>query len=250
MSKESSESRKKVKGKGKASHYTVTFTRGKFLLWSGILFLAMIWMFTLGILVGRDLSPVHFDVKRLKKGLIALKDKALETDQTHSGIETDSLSHDPELGFYDVLTDRKKEVQARVEDTKLQTGKSRTVLPEKPEGHTGDENQRASVKHAEVNKDRAKLDKPLTVERTVTEVPAGERLLTIQVASLQNAEEAAEMVRFLKRKGYEAYSVATSLPGKGTYHRVRVGHFVDSSEASRVAARLKREGHKIMIFRE
>jgi cell division protein FtsN len=250
MSKESSESRKKGKGKSKAPHYTVKFTRGKLLLWSGILFLAMIWMFTLGILVGRDLSPVRFDVKRLKKELIALKKKALKTDETHSGMRTDNVPHDPELDFYDVLTDRKKEVRAKIEDAKLQPAKSGTLLPEISEAHTADKNQRLRVKLSEVKKDRAKLNKPLTVERTVTEVPAGERPLTIQVASLRNAEEAADMVRSLKLKGYEAYSVAMSLPDKGTYHRVRVGHFVDSSEASRVAARLKHEGHKIMIFRE
>ena len=210
----------------------------------------MVWMFTLGVLVGRDLSPVRFDVKRLKRELMALKEKALETDQTHSKMEPNNLSDDPELGFYDVLTDRKKEVRGKIDDAKLGPAKSKTVLPEMSEVDKADKNQRPPVKLPEVNKDRARLDEALTVERIVTEVPAEERLLTIQVASLRSAEEAAEMVRFLKRKGYEAYSVTMNLPNKGTYHRVRVGHFVDSSEASRVAARLKREGHKIMIFRE
>ena len=250
MSKESSKSRKKGKDKSKAPHYAVQFTRGRLLLWSGIVFLAMVWMFTLGILVGRDLSPVRFDVKRLKKELVALKEKALETDQTHSKMETDNLSGDPDLDFYDVLTDRKKEVRGKIEDAKLGPAKSRTVLPEMAEVDKADKNQKPPVKLPEVNKNKARLDGALTVERHVTEVPTEEGRLTIQVASLRNGEEAAEMVRLLKRKGYEAYSVAMSLPDKGTYHRVRVGHFVDSNEASRVAARLKREGHKIMIFRE
>jgi cell division protein FtsN len=207
-------------------------------------------MFTLGVLVGRDLSPVRFDVKRLKKELIALKEKALKTDETHSEIETDELSEDPELGFYEVLTDRKKEVQRKIEDAKIQPPKSGTKLPEMSEERTARENQKPRVKLAEVNKDRTRLDKALAEETPLTEVPTGGRSLTIQVASLQDAEEASEMVGALKLKGYEAYSVVANLPQKGIYHRVRVGHFVNSGEASRVAAQLKREGFKVMIFRE
>ncbi|MBW1858980.1 MAG: SPOR domain-containing protein [Deltaproteobacteria bacterium] len=250
MSKKASESKKKGKGKSKGSHYTVKFTRRKLVFWSGIVFLAMVWMFTLGVLVGRGLSPVHFDVKRLKKDLIALKDKALKTDQTRSGIETDNLPEDPELGFYEVLPDRKKEIRRKIEDVKLQPLKLEAKLPKISEAGTTDKDKKPYVKLAEVHKDRVRLDKALTMETAMTNVPAGERPLTIQVASLQDAEEASEMVRLLKRKGYEAFSVALSLPEKGTYHRVRVGRFVDSSEASRVAARLKREGFEIMIFRE
>jgi len=250
MSKKASESKKKGKEKSKGSHYTVKFTRGKLLLWSGIVFLAMIWMFTLGILVGRGLSPVRFDVKRLKKEMIALKDKALKTDQTHSEIETDNLSEDPELGFYEILPDRKKEFRRKIEDAKLQPAKSGTKLREISEAGTTDKSEKPRVKLAEVHKDRARLEKALTMKTAVTDDPVGERSLTIQVASLQDAEEASEMVRLLNRKGYEAYSVALSLPEKGTYHRVRVGSFVDSNEASRVAAKLKREGFKVMIFRD
>ena len=58
------------------------------------------------------------------------------------------------------------------------------------------------------------------------------------------------MVAHLKAKGYEAYEVVATLPGKGIYHRVRVGHFADSNEASLTAARLKRERFEIIILRE
>jgi hypothetical protein len=250
MSKKPSESKKKGKAKNKGSQYTVKFTRRKLLFWSGIVFLVMIWMFTLGVLVGRGLSPVRFDVKRLKKELTALKEKALKTEQTDSEIEKGGLSEDPELGFYEVLTDRKKEVRRKIEDAKAQTAKSMTKLPETPEVLPTDENQKPSVKHAEVNKDRTRLDKALTKEKAMTGASAGKRLLTVQVASLQDAKDASEMVRLLKRKGYEAYSVTFSLPEKGTYHRVRVGRFVDFSEASRVATRLEGEGFKVIIFLE
>jgi cell division septation protein DedD len=79
---------------------------------------------------------------------------------------------------------------------------------------------------------------------------AGQGLLTIQVASLKNATKARQMVASLKRKGYEAYEVTVNVSGNGAYHRVRVGHFADSSEAGRVAARLKQDKLETMIVRE
>jgi cell division septation protein DedD len=154
------------------------------------------------------------------------------------------------LGFYEVLTDRKKEVRRKIKDAKMQPAQSGTKLPEISEVRTAEKNQKPRVKLAEIKKDRARLDKALTVKSAVADVPSGERSLTIQVASLKDAEEASEMVRLLKGKGYQAYSVAFSLPEKGIYHRVRVGRFVDSSEASRVAAKLKGDGFKVLIFRE
>jgi hypothetical protein len=249
MSKKASKSKKKEKGSPKGPQFAVTFTRRRLLLWSGIVFVAMAWMFTLGVLVGRGLSPVHFDVKRLKKELMALKQKAMKTDQADSETETDTLSEDPELGFYEVLTDRKEEPHFTLGKVKSHTTESDEKRPEASEADRTDKNEKPHIKLAEVDKGRGKLNHGST-ETPEVDVLEGEGLLTIQVASLQDAEEAGQMVRLLKHKGYEAYSVTLSLLGEDTYHRVRVGRFTDSSEASRVAARLKREGFKIMIFRE
>lgn len=246
MSKKASKSKKKEKASPARPRFAVTFTRRRLVLWSGIVFVAMAWMFTLGVLVGRGLSPVRFDVKRLKKELIALKQKAMKTDRADSGIETDTLSEDPELGFYEVLTDRKEETRFNLGKVKSHTAE---FDEKRPEASEADKNEKPRIKLAEVDKKRGKLDKGST-ETPKVDMLEEEGLLTIQVASLQDAEEAGQMVRHLKRKGYEAYSVTLSLLGEDTYHRVRVGRFTDSSEASRVAARLKREGFKIMIFRE
>ena len=75
-------------------------------------------------------------------------------------------------------------------------------------------------------------------------------LLTIQVASLQSYKKARQVIDRLKSKGYEAYESTASVPGKGIYYRVRVGHFEDSSEAGLVAARLKQDNLETMIVRE
>lgn len=207
---------KKQKPAGQKKRSPIQLTRKKLFLWLGLAFLAMGWMFALGILVGRGLSPVRFDVPKLKKELMALKEEALKREQVRLKVETDSLSENPDLDFYKILTDKK-------EEARLKFAKAHETTPE------------PAVKSPKVVKPK-KL--------------AGRGLLTIQVASLKNAKKARQEVARLKRKGYEAYKITVNVPGKGTYHRVRVGHFADSSEAGRVAARLKQHKLETIIVRE
>ena len=214
MSQKASQSKKKASGKG--SRFALQLSRRQLFLWLGLAFLAMVWMFTLGIIVGRGLSPVRFNVQKLKKELMALKQEVLKRDQARFKIETDNLSWNPDLDFYKILTDKKEEARFKFAKTRKQTAKLDARSPE-----------------------ASKANKM-----------AGQGLLTIQVASLKNATKARQMVARLKRKGYEAYEVAVNVPGKGTYHRVRVGHFADSNEAGRVAARLKQDKLEAMIVRE
>jgi hypothetical protein len=214
MSQETSKSKKKASAK--RSRFVLVLTGKQLFLWLGLVFLSIVWMFALGILVGRGLSPVRFDVPKLKKELMALKQEALKRDQERFNIETDNLSGNPELDFYKTLTDKKEE--ARFEFAKAH---EHTAKPD--------------VKSPEVSKPKK---------------TGGHGLLTIQVMSLKNAKKARQVVAHLKRKGYDAYLVTMNVPGKKAYHRVRVGHFADSSEAGRVAVRLQEDQLETMIVRE
>jgi cell division septation protein DedD len=247
MSKKASKSKKKTSSK--KSQLTIKLTRKKLFFWLGVTFVAMVWMFTLGIFVGRGLSPVRFDVKKLKEELIALKQKALKTDQANSTIERDKLSMDPELGFYEILTDKKEEARLKFDKAHKPTARVGVTSPETTGADKADKKDQIPLKLAEVNKPTARPDaKPPEVPEPNKVEEQG--LLTIQVASLNDAQRARQMVAHLKAKGYEAYEVVATLPEKGTYHRIRVGHFADSNEASLVAARLKRERFEIIILRE
>lgn len=194
---------------GKGYKYVFELTRKQVFLWSGLIFVAMAWMFTLGLYVGRGLSPIRFDIQDIKKELIALKEAAAKREKETFGGGGGTASAKPELDFYEVLTDKKKE---------------------------------ALIKSAK------STDKERMPERTATEVRKG--LLTVQVASLKNGKEAQEIVARLKDKGYDAYEVSANIPGKGVYHRVRVGHFGDSSDAGRLAAKLKQDNFEAIIVRE
>jgi cell division septation protein DedD len=71
---------------------------------------------------------------------------------------------------------------------------------------------------------------------------------TLQVAALNNAEEAQDLVNQLKKKGYEVYQLTGSAASRGTLHRVRVGHFQSLQDARQFASIFeKKENMKTII---
>ncbi len=71
---------------------------------------------------------------------------------------------------------------------------------------------------------------------------------TIQVAAYPDRGMAEDEVRSMKRRGYAAFVVATSLGDKGTWYRVRVGSFPNRQAAEKLAGELKaKEGVSTFI---
>jgi DedD protein len=62
---------------------------------------------------------------------------------------------------------------------------------------------------------------------------------TIQVGSFQDVGEATSMATRLQSKGYDCYVVTAEIPGMGTWHRVRIGHFRSRKDAKGYAGELK-----------
>jgi len=107
--------------------------------------------------------------------------------------------------------------------------------------------------------DRTPETEPDEVETTEPAKPAGEKAeisgrdstrpaiaagsYTIQLASLPNRADADALVRELRSNKYDAFMLQVTLPGKGTFYRVRVGRYVDLNQARKALAILqKREG--------
>jgi cell division septation protein DedD len=71
---------------------------------------------------------------------------------------------------------------------------------------------------------------------------------TLQIAALNSAEEAKELVNKLKAKGYEAYAITGSGAAKGALHRVRIGTFPSLQDARQFAVEFeKKEKIKAII---
>ena len=102
-----------------------------------------------------------------------------------------------------------------------------------------------------------KAEAPKTPERTAKkeEPPsrpeASKVRYTIQVGSYEEKAMAEEEVRTMKQRGYAAFFVATDIPDKGKWYRVRVGSFSNKSAAEKLAKELQvKEGISSFITTE
>ncbi len=65
-----------------------------------------------------------------------------------------------------------------------------------------------------------------------------DHVFTVQVSSFPTTEEASAFARQLERKGFEPYITAADIPGRGTWHRVRVGNYTTKGDAESLRSRL------------
>jgi cell division septation protein DedD len=230
----------KKKTSAKRSQFAVELTRKEVFLWLGVAFFAMVWMFTLGVIVGRGLSPVRFDVAKLTKELTALKEVALKAKEETDKPSFDKLSHERHLGFYDILTDKKEAARLK-------------SLPKAPKAVSMSPAQDEPPRRAELKtRPTVTPDKKQEQETTssLAKKEPTDRSFTLQVAALKDSTRAEAMVSNLKRKGYGAYAITANITGKGTYYRVRVGHFKDRHDAKQVATMLRHEKLEPIVIRE
>lgn len=185
-----------------------------------LIFFVSAWMFVLGIFVGRGTAPLKFDIENLQKELVALKEAVIKEGQERFKIIRDPASAKMELGFYEALKETSPSVRKK------------TVSPQK----------KAKVQPAQ------KVEKPASSSKQIR--AAAGAGFTIQVASLKDMKVAAELAGILKKKGYQAYTVSAKIPGKGTWHRIRIGHFKNRADAANILGRLKKDKYRPIVVQE
>jgi len=207
-------------------------------LWLCIIFFVSAWMFVLGVLVGRGTAPVHFDIESLQKELAALKEAVQKKEQQWYKNRSEPVSDNPDLEFHEAL--KQSRIEPRLDMEAHRPDKPAVNLKKVPvaEGKKPPESQ---PKPSESTENRAVAPSGATDT-------AGN--FTIQVAALREANFADVKVAELIRKGYPAYRTTGTVPGRGTWHRIRIGNFKDRTEASRMLERLKRENIKGIIVQK
>ena len=189
--------------------------------WLFAVFIISGCMFAVGVLVGRGNAPVEFDIQALKNEIAALKarEKRLEADR-----------HKIEPGFYEAL---KKPVEAAPPPTGKAPAKKSPPPPtpakKMPPPRQDDSDRRAKS------------------EKALRELGGSNKPLTIQVSSLKDHALAKKTAAALKAAGYNAYVITAMVPGKGVWHRVRLGAFADKAEALPVMKKLKAEGRRPIL---
>ena len=78
-------------------------------------------------------------------------------------------------------------------------------------------------------------------------VSPGAKFYTVQVGSFRRANDAQRLQQQLVQKGYTARLLSITLPGKGLWHRVRVGTFSERVEADQMAQRLRSQENMTVL---
>ncbi|MCK5543382.1 MAG: SPOR domain-containing protein [Desulfobacterales bacterium] len=230
-----------------------------------VLFFVVIWMFVLGVFVGRDSAPVKFDTRKFQKRLANISSK-YETEHKSSE-ETD-------IQFYEAL---QKPMPVADNLSKNQTSVT-PILSEpakvenKPNAKDEDKESKANTKtkialkvsqksmtkakYSALNKSKptpksiesAESAKPVSVSKEILNEKK-EGKYTIQIAAFKDVSGAIEKISLLKVKGYSGYKTLGKVQDQ-IWHRVRIGHFSDTEVARQYLRKLKKDNINGIIIRQ
>ncbi len=188
--------------------------------------LVYLWIFILGILVGRGSAPVEFNVERLQDKLAALKKTTVEKTVQRYRIAFKEVDKQVDLGFHEAL---------KGAETDLSANALKLPDPSVSKKSTGPDVPAEKEENALPKKTR---DPEFQKKKKKVEIPAP---WIIQVAATQDKTEGNQLTERLKRMGYPAYLTTAEIPGKGTWFRIRVGGYSGRSEAEADCDRLKKK---------
>ncbi len=217
-------------------HASLVFRHGMLRWFMLFVFISGGW-FTLGVLVGRGMAPIEFDINKLQTELIRLRQAHLDKELKRF-LAADGKSGKTALSFYEKLKDREESVPIPLEAFAIPPAKNH------------------SVKAASKIKIHNSIQPPVirVPEQTAAMTPPGDATpnaknkFTLQVASVRDLNAAKLMVNKLNAKNYPAYRVMSQISGKGIWYRIRVGRFDSESKAGRFIRRLKKDNYNAILI--
>lgn len=87
----------------------------------------------------------------------------------------------------------------------------------------------------------ASVNKKERIDKTDQPDPKKKEAWFVQVASFQAAEDANKRAKELKDRGYKVVVLKADIPGKGAWHRVRLGPFDSAQDAKTLALQVEKK---------
>ena len=212
---------------------------------------ACTWTFFLGVLVGRGTAPVRFDMEKLGQDLQALREQVQSQQARQLEHYSEAVESKSGLDFYEELKAPKEDLAIDPDLTRSPPQPTIVTAPAEPE------NADAAIAPDDIPikrrlpglqpKSKTVARKPAPEKKTTAAPPGPEGTFTLQVASLQDAKMADEMVIRLRREGYQAIQTGVTIPGKGRWYRVQVGRFDNRQAASATMRALESKGLKPIL---
>ena len=197
-------------------------TRLAVVAWSFGLVLALLWMFLLGLFMGKGITPANINLSALKKRMISEgvwpgSGKTQQREQTSQAKKKKNQIPLKDLEFYEKLAKKKAQLQKQTAgDTPPQKGTSAKVSPR--QNVTSKNQQRPSPGQ-----------------------------FTVQLASFKDLASAKRFAARFKDLKPRATIRQADLTGSGRWYRVQVGELRSRDEAQELAKRF-REKYRLKVL--
>ena len=218
--------------------------------WSFGLFFLLVWIFVLGILVGRGFLPGGVTTfSGLKDQLIKVQD-FVGRNQSRDKRTQKKSEPDPKLAFYEKLSSKKGEVKQEPPPRRNPDRPriAEKITPKKKRPAVQPLEDRVAVKKRETSpkeagsyglKERKKGDGDGVRENR--DNPAFPKMrYTVQLASMGEKGSAEEMIDGLIKRGFPAYHYEVKVDGR-TFYRVRCGRFATREKADKFSKKLEKK---------
>ena len=197
--------------------------------WCFGLLLALLWMFALGIFVGKGITPANINFAEIKKRMIAegVWPGSGKTDQQETSTRTTNTKRKiplKDLEFYEKLAKKK---QARLQEPVI----AKTPPKEKPPTKVAAK----SPPPPQQPKKSSEQQKPSTGR------------FAVQLASFKELDRAKKFAARFKDLKPKATIREVNLSGTGRWYRVQVGELASREEAANLANRLAKK-YKLQAF--
>ena len=205
--------------------------------WGVGLLLALFWMFLLGLLVGKGLTPANINLAEIKRRMVAeglwpgSGKPAPEPEKAAAPAAAEEKIPIKDLEFYEALAKKKQARLTTPPPEKVPEQKTVTTPP---------------APASTVPAPPAPPPPPPEKASTGPEISSSARY-TVQVASFRDEASAQKLTASLKNVKSPVTVHTVDLPGKGRWYRVQAGGSLGRQEADALAVRLIRE-HQVKAF--
>lgn len=258
--------RKKNKKVSLAKKPFLVLSRRAIAGWLVVIFLVCAWMFTIGVFVGRDTSPLKSGISNLQQKLDAALAELKQKKQAQTQGQSGSIKDNQDLEFYEVLKKNRPDAEIPkvpsepAVEQKIEPSPQAAYTQSAPPAEKPPQNQKLSMKRQtkvqvkpRAQGESAKPEPPAKSESRPAATPGktdpDAKLYTLQVAAFKAAGDADKLVAELKHHGFAAYRAIGKVPGSGIWYRVRIGEYNNKAEAAGMIAKLKNAG-KSPVFVE
>ncbi len=221
------------------------------LIVSGLILVLML-SFLMGTLFGRNLAATPDDnsMNLASSQLVVEEGTAKGADMAVTGEESaapeaggESNPENWPVGSEASRDDFIKELESMKVPTKVEEGEDMEGDPIAPMLASMKVEEPASDETEKTEQPAPKPEPEKAVKPAAPKAPVVAGSYTIQLASFPEKGDADSLVEDLQGKKYDAYLLHVAIPGKGSFYRVRVGHYKDLDQAEKARRILQaREG--------